>query len=147
MRMCNSTEDVQKERHTFAHRKFRVATRGCQRFAMHDRHRKVWPTIGRTSGVVDRDDRGVIEPRQRNTLGLEAAERAGGVEFRAKDFHRAADRRRLRRLGDVHDTVRALTEARDNAMARKNGKRSFRAIDIICQPPRLHQSHAARLPR
>jgi hypothetical protein len=147
MRVRNAAEHLKEEGDPLTDRELRLTTRRRQRLALHDGHRKEWPTIGRTSGVVDRDDRGVIEPRQRNTLGLEAAERAGGVEFRAKDFHCAADRRRLRRLGDVHDTVRALTEACENAMARKNGKRSFRAIDIICQPPRLHQSHAARLPR
>jgi hypothetical protein len=77
MRVRNAAEHLKEECDPLTDRELRLTTRRRQRLALHDGHRKERPTIGGTSGVVDRDDRGVIEPGQRNTLGLEAAEGTG----------------------------------------------------------------------
>jgi hypothetical protein len=76
--MCvrHTSEHLQKERDTLAHRKFCLATRRGERLTLHDRHREERPPIRRTSSIVDGDDRGVVQFSESHALGFESAERA-----------------------------------------------------------------------
>ena len=113
VRVAHAREHLAEERDALADAERRLSGGGRQRLADDDGHREVGPAVGGRAGVGDRDDRGMVEGRERGALGLEAAERVRRGELGAQHLHRDEARGHRLGRGEVDDAVSTLAEFGD----------------------------------